>query len=388
MARRKNYPGSIDRHGTRWRVRFSVNGQKHVFYLEDVTETQAQGWAREEHRKLKKRAKRRAVGLPSSETMSGLLGAFRDDYMPDLAKGTQASYEDSLKPIKAYFVDILGDMPLEDIQARHITQYLTWRRKRNPQGKPRKKPLSNRSLEKDRAVLHLLFNVADMMELREGNPVARTKRPKAKERDPVILKGREYETLLKACADASPMLGLYAVLLGETGARCVSEALWVRWEDVDLESGFLWLDSSSHGRKTKSDRGRWVPMTRRLREAMREHFAQYRFASYASPWLFHHTEDGKNHKAGDRIRRKLRIQFTKVARECNLPEGFVAHDLRHRRATEWIAAEKNPVHVKEALGHSDLRITMRYTHLAKEHLRSLVEDQDQDERQKLKELAK
>jgi integrase len=283
MARRKNYPGSVDRHGARWRVRFSVRGQRHTFYLEDVTETQAQDWARDEHRKLTRKAKRRSVGLPSSEAMSALLEAFRQDHMPDLAKGTQASYEDSLKPIGVFFVDILGDMAVEDIQASHITQYLTWRRNRNPQGQPRKKPLSNRSLEKDRAVLHLLFNVADMMELREGNPVARTKRPKAKERDPVLLKPAEYERLLKACADDSPMLGLYAVLLGETGARCVSEALWVRWEDVDLEEGFLWLDSSSHGRKTKSDRGRWVPMTRRLRESMREHFARYRFASYASP---------------------------------------------------------------------------------------------------------
>jgi site-specific recombinase XerD len=31
------------------------------------------------------------------------------------------------------------------------------------------------------------------------------------------------------------------------------------------------------------------------------------------------------------------------------------------------------VHVKEAVGHSDLRTTMAYTHLAREHLRSLVD---------------
>jgi site-specific recombinase XerD len=30
------------------------------------------------------------------------------------------------------------------------------------------------------------------------------------------------------------------------------------------------------------------------------------------------------------------------------------------------------VHVKEAMGHSDLRTTMGYTHLAREHLESLV----------------
>jgi site-specific recombinase XerD len=32
--------------------------------------------------------------------------------------------------------------------------------------------------------------------------------------------------------------------------------------------------------------------------------------------------------------------------------------------------------VKEALGHSDLRTTMGYTHLAREHLRSLTRVHD------------
>ncbi len=43
------------------------------------------------------------------------------------------------------------------------------------------------------------------------------------------------------------------------------------------------------------------------------------------------------------------------------------------KGSAWLAAGGNPVHVKEAPGHSDLRTTMGYTHLAKEHLRSLVD---------------
>lgn len=66
-----------------------------------------------------------------------------------------------------------------------------------------------------------------------------------------------------------------------------------------------------------------------------------------------------------------------AAARANLPTGWHMHDLRHLRATSWLGEGKNPVHVKEALGHSDLRTTMAYTHLAREHLRSLVWDQDQ-----------
>ena len=66
-----------------------------------------------------------------------------------------------------------------------------------------------------------------------------------------------------------------------------------------------------------------------------------------------------------------------MAQSAKLPLGFRLHDLRHRRVTTWLADARNPVHVKEALGHSDIRLTMGYTHLAREHLRSLVEEMDQ-----------
>ena len=56
-----------------------------------------------------------------------------------------------------------------------------------------------------------------------------------------------------------------------------------------------------------------------------------------------------------------------------MPQGFRQHDLRHRRVTTWLADQKSPAHVQEAMGHSDIHTTMGYSHLAKEHLRSLVD---------------
>jgi site-specific recombinase XerD len=34
----------------------------------------------------------------------------------------------------------------------------------------------------------------------------------------------------------------------------------------------------------------------------------------------------------------------------------------------WLADGRDVVHVKEAVGHADLRTTMGYTYLAREHL--------------------
>lgn len=69
----------------------------------------------------------------------------------------------------------------------------------------------------------------------------------------------------------------------------------------------------------------------------------------------------------------MRHAFTAAPLRAMLPEGLHQHDLRHRRVTTWIAEGRDVVLVKEAMGHADLRTTMGYTHLAKEHLLALVE---------------
>ena len=190
----------------------------------------------------------------------------------------------------------------------------------------------------------------------------------------------EYEKLLKACEDRE-LLYLYVLTLGETGARCESEALWTQWEDVDLEEGFLQVVTGRNGHRTKSGKSRWVPMSPRLTAAVKQHFARYRFAQYGekkTPWVFHHTKTRRHHKAGERIR-SLYSAFKAAADRAKLPSEFVQHDLRHRRVTTWLAEEKSVVLVREAVGHADLRTTMAYTHLAREHLRGLVDEPHREE---------
>src|SRR5688500_12373040 len=99
------------------------------------------------------------------------------------------------------------------------------------------------------------------------------------------------------------MLRFYVLLLGEAGMRCESEALHLRGEEVAIEGGFLGIASGRDGHRTKSGKGRWVPMTARLTAAMKEHFAAFRFAVYhgvRSPWVLHHTRDRRHYKGGER----------------------------------------------------------------------------------------
>ena len=61
------------------------------------------------------------------------------------------------------------------------------------------------------------------------------------------------------------MLSLFSLVLGETGMRCEWRALRCsRWEDVDLENGFVQVVSGRDQHRTKSGKSRDVPLSSRL----------------------------------------------------------------------------------------------------------------------------
>lgn len=375
----KNHPGSIEQRGAgSWRVTLCVDGTYHRYTIRGDRDA-AEAKARKEYDALKSRS---TVGLPGPMPFSALMARYEDAKLPGLAPLTQKGYRNSLTAFRTYFVDDGKDPQVHGIRLGHVEGFLAWRRTRNPDGTKRKKPLSARSLAKDRATLHLLFEFALDLEVADANPVARAKSPKGDQREPVILSPDQYEALLTACA-GRPMLELYVLVLGETGVRCDSEALWLRWEDVDLERGLLTVESVRKGRRTKSGKSRRVPMTRRLRDAMRAHMARFRFARYGSPlaptpWVFHHDVKRRHAKAGERIR-SLRRAFAGAVKRAGLPQYLNQHDLRHCRVTRWLAEGQPVAVVQKAMGHSDVRTTLRYLHLVDADLLQLVEKPTADE---------
>ncbi len=373
------YPGNIEKRGNTFRVRFMHDGQIFRFTIRTTDRREAQRFALRKYQELPKIIAQKAAGIDDKVRFSVLIKRFETEVMPTRTLGTQRSYTDSLKPIKEYFLDCSGDPVISTIRASDIASYLTWRRKNRYQGNTVRKgeqsksaaelpPVGNRTLAKDRAVLHALFSFAERLELREGNPVALTTAPKYDPRDPVILSDENLEDLLRECKH-NPMLTLYVLTLAEAGLRCESEALWLTWDDILVDEGYIRIASGRQGRRTKSGRGRWVPMTERLEKAFRDHFAEFHTSD--SPWVFHHISRRRSIKVGDRIG-SFRNSFRSAVKRAKLPLEMHQHDLRHRRVTTWLAQGASAVHVKEAMGHSDLRTTMGYSHLSRDHLKQLV----------------
>lgn len=372
MPRAKRAPGHIERRGNSFRITLCVDGKLHRFTARTDDRRVAEDAARLRYAELEKHSERVRDGLPVARRFSDLVAHVEREVLPAVSAGTRRSYGDSLKPLRAYFLDTRGDPELARIRAADIMAYLSWRRVHRL-GK-RTETVHNRTLAKDRAVLHRLFALAERMEWRDGNPVAATDAPKSDPHPYCILTDKQYEALVAACAD--PMLRAYVLVLGETGLRCESEALWLQWEDLNFDNGFVAVRSGRDDHRTKSGRTRMVPMTPVLRQALVEHRLRYQAARYdgkASPWVFHHLRTQARQHAGERIG-SLRYAFHVAAGRAKLPKELRQHDLRHRRVTEWLRLGKGAALVREAMGHSSIAVTERYLHLVPSHLTALVDD--------------
>ena len=363
--RKKSYPGTLRRKSGGWYLRLNHAGEAYYFTLGRISRADAEEYARHEMQKLK-------AGRGIRVTMSELLDAYERDMLSALAPKTQKEYLGSIAQFRAFFVKKLKNPPVREVGAPEIRQFLSWREQRDH--------VAARTLAKDRATLSAIFTYAAReMDVVDANPVRKVKPPKTYTFDPVLIDDDEFDRLVEACAD-SPMVQTYVLLLGETGLRSDSEALWLRWTDLDLDEGFLWV-SSDKSHRTKGGKGRWVPLSARLKQALRAHSLRFRGALYGrgvhketSEWVFHHEFTKRHHKAGARVH-SFYDAFKSAAKRAGLPTALRQHDLRHWRATTWLADGKNPVHVKDALGHADLRTTMAYTHLVREDLRSLTDSE-------------
>lgn len=371
----KRGSGSFEVRGRTTRVILYAGGQRHSFTFETTDRREAQRMAREKRTELLR-------GLPASgrapagrERMSDLVRLARERLLPNVnAARTEAAYKDSLKALEQFFVTEHGDPRVVDLGRKDVREFLDWRRThRLGEGS---RPVAGRTVAKDRAVLHRLFRLAIEHEWRDSNPVGAVPAPKSDTKQYVILNGEQFEALLTACADSrQPMLATYVLLLAETGVRCDSEALYLRWEDINFETRRIRIVSGRNDHRTKTGRTREVPMTPRLLAAMRGHVLRYKGALYdgvPSPWVFHHPVTSAHFRAGARIH-SLFDAFKRAAERAKLPPSLRQHDLRHRRATEWLRQGQPIALVQKAMGHSAIQTTMLYTHLTSDDLDVLVE---------------
>jgi integrase len=147
----------------------------------------------------------------------------------------------------------------------------------------------------------------------------------------------------------------------KTGLR-IGELLALRWEHVDLVAGVLRVRRAVwKGREgaPKNGQPRDIPMTPLLIERLKAH------RHLRGPYVFCH-EDGR-----PLTRDSLKRVLPPACRRAGL-RPIQWHSLRHSFASQLVMAGVPLKAVQELLGHADIRMTMRYAHLAPSVLKEAV----------------
>ena len=143
------------------------------------------------------------------------------------------------------------------------------------------------------------------------------------------------------------------VLLLDTGAR-YSEIANIEWSRIDL------AERSIHLWRSKVQNETVLYMTDRVYEVLSR-----RFATRTTPYVFT-NRDGK-----------ARGYCTQSIRKAILRAGLQdvrVHTLRHTHASRLIQNGMSVYEVREILGHSDIKTTMRYAHLESRQVTSKARD--------------
>lgn len=238
-------------------------------------------------------------------------------------------------------IEYFGNKKLREITPMAVERYRFYRKNSNT---PRKKPLSNASVNREIAMLRKMFNIAICNGWVDDNPCSSNKVKPLREdsKRERFLSPDEEERLLSLCVGEYAYLKPILICALHTGMR-KGEILKLTWDRVDMKKGYIKVT------KTKTGLDRNIPITPTLMKEFKKlslnKHCQYVFANPITQEPYYDLKRG----------------FNTLLEKASI-EGLVFHCLRHTAATRMVAAGIDLVIVKEILGHSCIDTTMRYSH--------------------------
>lgn len=145
------------------------------------------------------------------------------------------------------------------------------------------------------------------------------------------------------------------LLVMNTGLRR-GEALGLKWNDIDFDHSILTVQAQN----AKSGKIRHIPLNREALEVLTKWREQENTSSYVFA-----------NKNGERLT-EIKTAWRQLLKRAGIT-NFRFHDLRHHFASRLVMAGVDLNTVRDLLGHSDYKMTLRYAHLAPEHKREAVE---------------
>ncbi|MDR0322297.1 MAG: site-specific integrase [Treponema sp.] len=186
-----------------------------------------------------------------------------------------------------------------------------------------------------------------------SNSIREQRRPRQDKILPTILSKEEIKKILDM--ESNPKHRLLLMLVYSSGLR-VSEAVVLKREHIDLSRKVVYIKSGK-GRKSRSTV---------LSEKVAQYIGEYYSAYNIQTWLF----PGQPANCHLSIRSAQRV-FDKAVLHAGITKKTSIHGLRHTFATHLLESGTDIRYIQTLLGHSSLRTTERYTHVARHNVLSI-----------------
>jgi len=270
---------------------------------------------------------------------------FIAEYMT-YAKGNKAKNSCARDEITLrHFTDFIKADKLSAVTAAKLEAYKAARREQG--AKPS-------TLNRELNTLKAMFNKAVAWGALSQNPAKSVQKFREPRKQVRYLSKDEAKALLAAAGERlAPIIETFL----HTGLRR-DELAHLTWADVDFNREAIAVQAKD-GWHPKDYEVRHIPMTDRLAALLK---AQHR---NASAYVFH-TQSGGTHNGN-----VLSRDFRKLARACGI-KGVSIHTLRHTFASHLVMSGADLYTVQKLLGHSSIKTTEIYAHLAPDYLRSAV----------------
>jgi integrase/recombinase XerD len=207
--------------------------------------------------------------------------------------------------------------------------------------------------------LRVMFKCLMDEGLTDNNPMDGIKNVVEPEEESIVLTAEELKRLLavpnqRHYADFRDYVLMNLLL---DGMMRISEALGLRVHDIDFTAKTVTIPATI----AKSRKARIIPLQPRTVRLIKE-LIDENAQDFDSDYIFL-TNYGEP-ISRDHFRKRLN-EFAKAAK---IEKNVHPHLFRHTAATMFLESGGDIRHLQLLLGHADLRMVMRYTHLSKESL--------------------
>ena len=267
-------------------------------------------------------------------TNKQLLNKMKNDMkMRNFSHYTYDSYLGKTKDIMRYF----GEKDLEDVTTEELRIFLLKYLKEE-------RKLGDRSINYYNSVIRFIYEVTlDKVLNKKQLPMRKKKKTVYK-----VLTKEELSTFFN-CVDDFKFKTIFMLAYG-SGLR-IGEIANLRVEDIDSKKMRIFV------REGKGNKERYTMLSEQSLEMLRIYWSKYRQNKRRGRIFL--SESGAAITVG-----VIREHFRKYRRKAKLSEKVTMHTLRHCYATNLIENGATLIQVKELMGHSNIRSTMEYVHVA------------------------